>query len=45
MSTCIDVQPIFAGSCAIIMGSDRLDMIKVRAATGIFIGVYLVSKK
>ena len=45
VSTFLYLQPIFAGIFAIIMGSDRLDIIKVSAATLIFIGVYLVSKK
>ena len=45
VSTFLYLQPIFAGIFAIIMGSHRLDMIKVSAATLIFIGVYLVSKK
>ena len=45
VSTFLYLQPIFAGIFAILMGSDRLDSIKVSAALLIFIGVYLVSKK
>ena len=45
VSTFLYLQPIFAGIFAILMGSDRLDSIKVSAAILIFIGVYLVSKK
>ena len=44
VSTFLYLQPIFAGIFAILMGSDRLDSIKVSAALLIFIGVYLVSK-
>jgi len=45
VSAFLYLQPIFAGIFAILMGSDRLDSIKVSAALLIFIGVYLVSKK
>ena len=45
VSTFLYLQPIFAGIFAILMGSDKLDSIKISAALLIFIGVYLVSKK
>ena len=44
VSTFVYVQPVFAGIFAIMMGSDRLSVVKVVAAVLIFLGVYLVSK-
>jgi len=44
VSTFVYVQPVFAGIFAIMMGSDTLSVIKVVAASLIFLGVYLVSK-
>ena len=44
VSTFVYVQPVFAGIFAIMMGSDSLSVIKVIAASLIFLGVYLVSK-
>ncbi|MDC1324872.1 DMT family transporter [Flavobacteriaceae bacterium] len=44
VSTFVYVQPIFAGIFAIMMGSDQLSIVKVVAASLIFLGVYLVSK-
>lgn len=45
VSTFLYLQPIFAGIFAIMMDSDKLDVVKISAAVLIFIGVYLVSKK
>lgn len=45
VSAFIYIQPVIAGSFAILMGSDTLDTIKLTAAGLIFIGVYLVTKK
>jgi drug/metabolite transporter (DMT)-like permease len=44
VSTFVYVQPVFAGIFAIMMGSDSLNVVKVIAASLIFLGVYLVSK-
>ncbi|MDC1540628.1 DMT family transporter, partial [Flavobacteriaceae bacterium] len=44
VSTFVYIQPVFAGVFAIMMGSDSLSIIKVIAASLIFLGVYLVSK-
>ena len=43
VSTFVYVQPVFAGIFAIMMGSDRLNAVKIVAAALIFLGVYLVS--
>jgi len=45
VSAFIYIQPVIAGSFAILMGSDTLNSIKLTAAGLIFIGVYLVTKK
>lgn len=45
VSAFVYIQPIFAGVFAVFMGSDSLDTIKVVAASLIFIGVYMVSRK
>ena len=39
------LQPIVAAVCALIMGSDTINTVKIIAAALIFVGVYLVTKK
>jgi len=43
LSVFIYIQPVVATLYAISVGSDRLDWLKIVAASLIFIGVYLVS--
>ena len=45
VSIFIYLQPVIAGVFAILMGSDELSPVKIIAATLIFFGVYLVTKK
>lgn len=45
VSTYIYSQPIFAAIVAIMLGKDQITITKVIAASFIFLGVYLVSKK
>ena len=45
VSTYIYSQPVFAAIVAILLGKDELTLTKIFAATLIFIGVYLVSKR
>lgn len=45
VSIFIYLQPVIAGVFAIIMGSDQLSPLKIIAASLIFLGVYLVTKK
>lgn len=45
VSTYIYSQPVFAAAVAIMLGKDQITITKVIAATFIFLGVYLVSKK
>lgn len=45
LSTFIYLQPVIAGAFAVLMGSDTISFIKVLAASLIFVGVYLVTKK
>lgn len=45
VSIFIYIQPVIAGIFAIIMGSDNLTSVKVIAASLIFLGIYLVTKK
>ncbi|WP_104735237.1 DMT family transporter [Hanstruepera ponticola] len=45
VSTFLYIQPVIAGVFAIIMGSDTINSIKLIAASLIFTGVYLVTKK
>lgn len=45
VSTFLYLQPVIAGIFAILMGSDTLNIVKLVAATLIFTGVYLVTKK
>lgn len=45
VSTFLYIQPVIAGIFAIIMGSDTINSIKLIAASLIFVGVYLVTKK
>jgi len=41
----IYLQPVIAGIFALIMGADRIDLVKIMAMILIFSGVYLVTKK
>tara|TARA_B110001469_G_C9394139_1_gene203143 strand:- start:242 stop:583 length:342 start_codon:yes stop_codon:yes gene_type:complete len=41
----IYLQPVLATVIALFVGSDKLDIVKVIAASIIFIGVYLVGRK
>ena len=45
VSTFLYIQPVIAGIFAFIMGSDTINSIKLIAASLIFTGVYLVTKK
>lgn len=45
VSIFIYIQPVIAGIFAIAMGSDNLTPVKIIAATLIFSGIYLVTKK
>jgi drug/metabolite transporter (DMT)-like permease len=45
VSTYIYSQPVFAAVVAIMLGKDQITITKVIAASFIFLGVYLVSKK
>ncbi len=45
LSIFIYLQPVFATSYALLVGSDELNQIKVVASILIFIGVYLVTRK
>lgn len=45
VSSFIFLQPLIAGISSILLGSDTLDVIKIVAASFIFVGVFLVTKK
>ncbi len=45
VSTFLYIQPVIAVVFAIIMGSDTINSVKLIAASLIFVGVYLVTKK
>lgn len=45
VSTFVYIQPIIAAIFALIIGSDHINSVKIIAATLIFFGVYLVTKK
>lgn len=41
----IYLQPVLATVIALLLGSDQLDLVKITAASIIFVGVYLVGRK
>jgi drug/metabolite transporter (DMT)-like permease len=45
VSIFIYLQPVFASSYALFVGSDSLNSLKILATILIFVGVYLVSRK
>jgi len=45
VSTFLYIQPVIAVVFAIIMGRDTINSVKLIAASLIFVGVYLVTKK
>ena len=45
VSTFLYIQPVIASIFALLMGSDTMNMIKIIAASLIFTGVYLVTKR
>ena len=45
LSIFIYLQPVIAGSYALIVGSDSLNAIKIVATALIFVGVFLVTRK
>lgn len=45
VSSFIFLQPLIAGVSSVLMGSDVIDAVKIVAASFIFIGVFLVTKK